>query len=505
MARSLGHISERRLDSIVSGETVRKVGVPFAPGYNLPYQENGRDPVQSRVIVELSSAVAGKQVHEVHVGGNAMPGCSATTLGLSLAEAKSVLAGLQRHLVQTQAEEHCQVRRRCPRCGGQRPLKDRRPRQLRSLFGTVEVCAPRFEPCRCGVTLRTILSPAKEIMPDRCTPEYECVLAEFGALLPYRRARTLLGTFFPVGDLPTIDTIHRRTLQVGARLECEAIVTPTPLPPPADAETIALSIDSGHVRAVRSYQVRTFEVFVAQASNDDGEQTVFSSVPVEADRQTQQLRGVLHRLGATPCTELTILSDGADGPRSLGEAASVGPTFHVLDWFHLAMRIQHVAQTIKGWPDNRNEDRQEGARFADAVEHVRWRLWHGQVQRALDLIGDTAAALDAVADLASSAGATAGKVLKLLRDLETYVAGQAELIIDYAAARHDAEPISTAPTESTVQWLLHRRMGANQQMRWSPRGAHRMLRVRTAVANGTLERDYAVAERWARRPFRRAA
>jgi hypothetical protein len=355
------------------------------------------------------------------------------------------------------------------------------------------------------VTLRTLLSPVTEIMPDCCTPEYERVLAEFGALLPYRRARALLETFFPVGDLPTIDTIQRRTLQVGARLEREAIVTPTPLPPPTDAETIALSIDSGHVRAVRSYQVRTFEVFVAQASNDDGEQIVFSSVPVEADRQTQQLRGVMHRLGATSCTEFTILSDGAEGPRSLGEAASVGPTCHVLDWFHLAMRIQHVAQVVKGWPDITNEDRQEGARFADAVEHIRWRLWHGQVQRALDLIGDTVAALDPIPVVASPAGATAGKVRALLGGLEMYVAGHAALIIDYAAARHDAEPISTAPTESTVQWLLHRRMGANQQMRWSPRGAHMMLRVRTAVANGTFERDHAVAERWARRPFRRAA
>ena len=461
--------------------------------------------MQWGVIVELSSAIGATQVQEVYVGGNATPGCAAASLGLSLGEAKSVLAGLQHHLVQTQAEEHCQVRRRCPRCGKQRPLKDRRRRQLRSLFGTVEVCAPRFEPCRCSLTLRTVLSPVQEIMPDRCTPEYERVLAEFGALLPYRRARTLLGTFFPVGDLPTIDTLQRRTLQVGARLECEAIVTPTPLPPPADAETIALSIDSGHVRAVRSYQVRTFEVFVAQASNDNGEQIVFSSVPVEADRQTRQLRGVLHRLGATPCTELTILSDGADGPRSLGEAASIGPTFHVLDWFHLAMRIQHVAQAVKAWPENSNADRQEGARFADAVEHVRWRLWHGHVQRALDLIGDTLAALEAVAAAVSTAATTAGKVGKLLRGLETYVAGHSELMIDYAAARHDAEPISTAPTESTVQWLLHRRMGANQQMRWSPRGAHLMLKVRTAAANGTLERDYAVAERWARRPFHRAA
>jgi hypothetical protein len=68
-----------------------------------------------------------------------------------------------------------------------------------------------------------------------------------------------------------------------------------------------------------------------------------------------------------------------------------------------------------------------------------------------------------------------------------------------------ARPISTAVTEGTVQWLLHRRMNAQQHKRWSPRGAHLMLKVRTATANGTLERDHAVAERWARRPFRRAA
>ena len=92
-----------------------------------------------------------------------------------------------------------------------------------------------------------------------------------------------------------------------------------------------------------------------------------------------------------------------------------------------------------------------------------------------------------------------------LRGLEAYVSGQADLIIDYAKTRRSGEPISTATTESTVQWLLHRRIGAGQQMRWSPRGAHRMLQVRTAVANGTLAADHAAAEPWARRPFRPAA
>ena len=101
------------------------------------------------------------------------------------------------------------------------------------------------------------------------------------------------------------------------------------LPPsaaPTETRSIALAIDGGHVKAVRSYQGRSFEVFVAQVSNDNGERVVFSSLPAEADRQVQQLGYVLHDLGATSRTPVTILSDGAEGPRSLGEAASVGAT-----------------------------------------------------------------------------------------------------------------------------------------------------------------------------------
>jgi hypothetical protein len=112
-------------------------------------------------------------------------------------------------------------------------------------------------------------------------------------------------------------------------------------------------------------------------------------MPAEANRQVQQLRGVLHDLGATSRTPVTILSDGADGPRALGETASMGPIQHALDWFHLAMHIQHVAQAAKSWPDAMLTEREEGARLADTIEHIHWRLWHGQVRRALDLIGET--------------------------------------------------------------------------------------------------------------------
>lgn len=146
-----------------------------------------------------------------------------------------------------------------------------------------------------------------------------------------------------------------------------------------------------------------------------------------------------------------------------------------------------------------------GTDLVGIIDRIRLRLWHGQVARALDLIGKTLISIDGVANGVKLAAVAARNVARLLRDLETYVCGQSDVIIDYATARCQNEPISTAVTESTVRWLLHRRMNAQQHMRWSPRGAHLKLKVRTATANGTLERGHAVAERWAHRPFRRAA
>jgi hypothetical protein len=138
------------------------------------------------------------------------------------------------------------------------------------------------------------------------------------------------------------------------------------------------------------------------------------------------------------------------------------------------MRIQHVNQATKSWPDVFADDRRMGTDLVEIIDRLRWRLWHGQVARALDLIGETLITLDGVANGEKLAAAAARKVARLF-------------------------------TESTVQWLLHRRMNAQKHVRWSPRGAHLMLKVRTATANGTLERDHAVSERWGRRPFRRAA
>src|SRR5918997_2729689 len=109
------------------------------------------DAMRWRITLELAGADDTRQLHELGAGERSPSGHTAATLGVGLAEGKALLAALQRHLVAAQVDEHCRNRRRCNRCGAQRPLKDLRPRRLASLFGVVAVRAPRFGPCRCGV------------------------------------------------------------------------------------------------------------------------------------------------------------------------------------------------------------------------------------------------------------------------------------------------------------------------------------------------------------------
>src|SRR5208283_5212687 len=94
---------------------------------------------------------------------------------------------------------YCDHRRKCSHCGSRCAIKDWRTRQLTTLFGVVQVEAPRFDACRCGIASRRIVSPLAEIMPDRCTPEYERILSKMGSLAAYGRAVALMAEFLPLG------------------------------------------------------------------------------------------------------------------------------------------------------------------------------------------------------------------------------------------------------------------------------------------------------------------
>jgi len=133
-----------------------------------------------RVLLELTEANGTVETRDLVAGHRQTSGISPEEIGLTLAEGKSVLVAMQAELVRAQADEYCHHRRICSHCGSRRAIKDWRARRLTTLFGVVQVEVPRFNPCRCGVASRQIVSPLAEIMPDRCTREYERILVKMG-------------------------------------------------------------------------------------------------------------------------------------------------------------------------------------------------------------------------------------------------------------------------------------------------------------------------------------
>ena len=83
--------------------------------------------------------------------------------------------------------EYAACRRVCPGCGLLQRLKDRRTRRLQTLFGTVEVEAPRFRVCRCRLSApmaEVVFLPVRALLTARCTPELERRVAALEECLP---------------------------------------------------------------------------------------------------------------------------------------------------------------------------------------------------------------------------------------------------------------------------------------------------------------------------------
>src|SRR5829696_10500192 len=142
-------------------------------------------------------------------------------IGLTLAEAKALLTKLQASILCDQLAEYAAHRRVCPECGEPQPLKDRRTRRLQTLFGTVEIEAPRFRVCRCRLPApraEVAFSPVSELLTARYTPELERVQAELGAHTSFREAARILCTLLPASPANHA-SLRNRTHTVARRLE----------------------------------------------------------------------------------------------------------------------------------------------------------------------------------------------------------------------------------------------------------------------------------------------
>jgi hypothetical protein len=412
-------------------------------------------------------------------------------LGLALAEAKAVLAKLQASMVQSQVVAYAARHRICPRCRVPQPLKDRRTRRLQTLFGTVEVEAPRFRVCHCRPSApmaAVVFSPVGALLTARGTPELERVQAELGARTSFREAARILEALLPASPA-NHESVRTRTHAVALRLEAAdrqvaaAVVVEDAAT--AEASRPIVMLDGAHVRAAPGHQVRTFEAICGKVEQEGRFSRRFALVRSVAEPPQALLRAALLDQGRQEGNPVIAISDGDPALPALVRSAAKAPVEPILDWFHLSMRVRHVEQALLGLNALEPVHRAPLEHAQADVDRLRPLLWNGHHEKACQALGRIARwAADVILLDGIVMEAKAGRLVARCLELRTYIENNEGALIDYGRRYRAGKPISSSRAEGTVNQLVNARMNKRRQMRWSPRGAHRVLQVRAAVLDG---------------------
>ncbi len=401
-------------------------------------------------------------------------------LGLTLPEAKQLLARVQQAVVAVQARDHAALRPACSHCRARCHLKDWQSRQVATLFGKITVRLPRFRCSGCGRVGAGIKWPAH----CRSTPELDQLQAHLSALMTYRVAAGVLTHLLPVAAGTSHETLRGRTLKLGEQLRHAAAGTPEPaMVAAAPASAITLSLDSTFIRSCHEGE-RHLEVRVGNAeTSKSGSRQVFGAVANAGTDIVALIRRTLDALGRTGDTALTAFTDGCSGLRAILAAAGVtGPP--IADWFHLAMRLQHAKQVAEALPADTADQQQVKAEIVTEVERLRWRAWHGKAKNARITLKRLRTLLPTLKR------EPVRKLKRALRAIDRYLRSQSAWLVNYAERWRAGLRVGTSLTEGTANFLVNRRMAKSQQMRWSRCGADLLLQVRCAVYNGALGSDF---------------
>jgi hypothetical protein len=291
---------------------------------------------------------------------------SAVSLGLSIADSKAIVPGMQEVVVAWQMNAYLDTQRHGPQCGKLRHRKGVHHAVLRTVFGAVPVESPRLIHCPCQAHETESFSPLAELLPERTTPALLYLETKWASLSSYGMRVKLWQDVLPFDEPLEPVTIRNHVFTLAERLEDElgdeqgAFIEGCPrdwgaLPTPDGPLTVG--IDGGYVKAQGTEQ-GWFEVIAGKSilSFRRGDEQPHPSIKCFAFVQTydekpkRRLFELLQSQGLQMNQQIELLSAGGDTVRDVQLSLSPAAE-HLLDWLHLTMRRTTMTQSAKGLPD----------------------------------------------------------------------------------------------------------------------------------------------------------
>jgi hypothetical protein len=316
--------------------------------------------------------------------------------------------------------------------------------------------------------------------------------------MPYRQAATVMAEFLPVEATETHATVRKRTIRTGEKLDRQAAEDERraasqikdrrqlELEFPGDRRReFVVSIDTAHVRSADPKSGRNFELVVARCGRggrDEAGGRYFVTAAADQNALRDRTLHALAQEGYRGFGDVAVISDGAEILKRLPRAMPK-PTTHIIDWFHIAMKIQPMQQIADHMARSQPDEPETTPPLARRVRAVKWRLWHGRVNRA---IRDLQELLDELRPDGEIEDLSIARLRSLGAQLLTYVVSNRSAIINYGKRYRAGFRVASTLAEGAVNSIVGRRMAKSQQMRWSVPGAHLLMQVRTADVNGEL-------------------
>jgi len=275
--------------------------------------------------------------------------------------------------------------------------------------------------------------------------------------------------------------MRARTLRFGEALRDDAALEPT-----TAASAIILSLDSTFIRSCEEDQ-RHLEVRLGNVEAPGGSRQVFAAVAKTDTAIAVLIQRSLAEVGQVQETGITAFTGGCSGLRSiLVDADVTAPPG--LDWFYIAMRLQHAEKTAGSLPADTSKRENAKAVIVAEVDRLRWRIWNGRAKDAKLTLERIRAVMPVFQGEQSGrkTDPSSRRLWTALREIDRYLTTQGAWLVNYAEHHRAGLRVGTSLTKGTANFLINRRMNKSQHMRWSRRGTNLLLQVRCAVVNGKL-------------------
>jgi hypothetical protein len=364
-------------------------------------------------------------------------------IGLSIAEGKALMAAVQQSVVDAQIVAWAARHRCCEACGARRHSKGSHPVVFRTLYGDVQIASPRLYRCPCQNTdTPATVSPLRNLIPDHIAPERLYLEARWASLVPYAAVAALLADILPIAAGANATTLREHVLRVAERAEaeleeerpnfidgCQADWAKLPIP----EGRIVVGLDGGYVRNWEDRKTN-FEVIVGRSVPEDRDARYVGLVHSYDSKPKRRLFEMLKSQGLQANQDVTFLTDGGEEVRALTEFVTP-ESEHVLDWFHITMRLTVLQQYARGVA---HHDDAMGALLLAELERIKWLLWHGNQHRAQESIGIFE---DGVAGLEVDYP-NLRKLARTAHEFAVYIASNAGSLINYGERYRAGERVA---------------------------------------------------------------